>query len=176
MAHETTRRCSYTTDRLVVDGWHRLAERYGHDLVDVVGDVLTAETTRALPPEWQGDFDRSRTARWIEDRDAESPTLLVVEQGTGDVVGVMILFEAADLETRLDVRLGYVLAASSWGKGLASELVGGLIGWAETEPTIRSISAGLAPDNLASARVLRKHGFSPLGDATASPTYRLDLR
>lgn len=176
MPHETTQRCRFSTDRLVVEDWHGLAGRYELDLVEVVGSVLTPSTTVALPPEWRGDFDRARAERWIDTRDAESPTLLVVEQRSGDAVGLMILFEAVDDETLggIDVRVGYVLAETSWGKGFASELVGGLVEWAESEPAVRSISGGVAADNVASGQVLLKSGFSLTSEGSDEQMYRLD--
>ena len=154
----------FTTERLTVDEWHRLSDRYGLDLGDVVTSVLTARTTAPLPPEWHGDFDHERAEAWINGRDAESPTLLVVETTTGDAVGLVILFESPGTHegSRWDLRIGYVLAEATWGRGLATELVGGLVGWAEAEPTLGSISGGVAIENEASARVLRKNGFTPI--------------
>lgn len=178
MSSEIVRRCRYTTDRLRVEEWHHLAERSGSDLVEVVGRVLTPSTTAALPPDWQGDFDRARAERWIETRDAESPTLLVSDRTSGDAVGLVILFEMISeaAAQAVDVRLGYVLAESWWGRGLATELVEGLVRWAMSEPAVRSLSGGVAHDNPASARVLVKCGFSPTEEASEEQVYRLDLR
>ena len=57
------------------------------------------------------------------------------------------------------MRLGYVVAESVWGRGFATELVAGLVEWSRSEPSIRTISAGVAPTNEASIRVLDKNGF-----------------
>ncbi len=178
MTHETTQQCAYATARLVVGDWHRMSHRYGLDLIDAICSVLTRITTAALPPEWQGDFDDQRAKRWVEARDAESPTMLVVTRDDSKAVGLLILFESASQQDpdRIDVRLGYVLAESAWGKGLASELVQGLVDWASAEPSIRSISGGVARDNDASARVLLNNGFKPSGDATnEAETYEIIL-
>lgn len=178
MTHDALRRCAFSTDRLVVDEWHRQATRFDLDLANVVGELLTAATTPELPPEWRGDFDAERAERWVEARDIESPTLLAVEFGTSRVVGLLIVFEATDesVSRGVDVRLGYVLAESAWGQGLATELVGGLVEWSRSEPSIRTISAGVAPTNEASARVLRKNGFVPHAVTDGEQVFRISVQ
>jgi len=80
--------------------------------------------------------------------------------------------DAADLETRgPDVEIGYRLARSAWGAGLATEAAGAVLAWA-MEP--RPAGAGLArliavtdPDNRASQRVLEKIGLRRVGPTDA---------
>ncbi len=60
----------------------------------------------------------------------------------------------------LGVRLGYLLAERGWGRGMASELVAGFVGWCR-ENGVVSISGGVAIDNPASARVLVKKRLPP---------------
>jgi len=76
-----------------------------------------------------------------------------------DVVGVISL-------KRLDrdqSELGYWIVTAFWNTGLASEAVQALI---KANPmTNTSIFAAVFQENLAAARVLRKSGFSYLGDA-----------
>ena len=178
VASEAAKRCAFETDRLVVGDWHDLAERLGLDLADVITVVLTTTTTSSLPPAWCGDYDADRATRWIIDRDAESPTLLAIEKETGDVIGLILLFETAldDGSSEIDLRLGYVLAEWAWGNGFASELVNGLVGWARSEPLIGSISGGVAQDNEASAKVLVKNGFAPTHRQSGERLYRRVLR
>jgi RimJ/RimL family protein N-acetyltransferase len=160
-AQEVTRRCSFATVRLDVGEWHAMAEHHDLDLAAQVAMVLTATTTRSLPAEWQGDFTVERAQGWISARDTESATLLAVDRASDATVGLVILFEPlAEDPTGVDLRLGYVLAESTWGRGLASELVEGLVVWSRSQRSIRSISAGVAVHNPASVRVLRKNGFA----------------
>ena len=177
MAHDLVRACVLSTPRLMVGEWHDVAERWGRDLVDVVCAILTRVTTGALPVDWQGDFDAERAARWIEVRNAESPTLLAIDRQTGQPVGLLILFEEAadDDRGQLDIRLGYIIAESAWGRGLASELVGAFVAWALAEPSIVSITGGVAPGNDASIRVLRKNGFHRSESGADEDVYRLML-
>jgi RimJ/RimL family protein N-acetyltransferase len=153
--------CSFETDRLRVAPWHRLAAETPCDLADVVVAVLTPATTADLPPDWQGEFDRVRAARWVADRDAEAVMLLVASRDDAQPIGIVAL--VADGESAspgVEVRLGYVLAEAAWGRGLATELVGGLLRWANAEPSVARISGGVSVDNPASLRVLTKQGFT----------------
>jgi ribosomal-protein-alanine N-acetyltransferase len=178
MAHDIVRACAFSTRRLMVGEWHDIAGRSGLDLVDSVCAVLTRATTGALPADWQGDFDAERAEYWIEARDAESPTSLAIDRQSGQPIGLLILFEAAaeDHRDQLDIRLGYIVAESVWGRGLASELVGGFVTWALAESTIASISGGVASRNMASVQVLHKNGFHLSESRADEHEYRLMLR
>ena len=62
----------------------------------------------------------------------------------------------------IDVRLGYLLSEETWGRGLGSELIKGLIDWCRNAENVSSISGGVEIGNKASIRVLEKHGFGIL--------------
>ncbi len=57
------------------------------------------------------------------------------------------------------ITIGYVLARSHWGRGLASAALGGLVGWASAQPDLWRIEALCHSGNPASARVLEKCGL-----------------
>ena len=172
-----TKTCSFRTDRLEVGEWHAIADRHALDLEAVVVGTLTEETTQALPPEWHGAFSIERAQRWIEDRDAESTTLLAVEQQTGMPVCLLLLFESVgEKDPSVDLRIGYIVRDGAEGRGLASEVVGGLVEWARSQPTIGVLSGGVSSDNAASARVLLKNGFvAAPGKDSAETFYELRL-
>lgn len=156
----------FTTARLLVDHWHSLGadDWCAQDLADVVCQMLTEAVVAPLPPTWQGHYDRDRALAWIAERDSEGETLLVIEVASGRPIGLIILFDA---HASGDLRLGYLLAESSWGKGFASELIAGLAQWGRGRG-VRSITGGVAFDNPASSRVLEKNGFvlqAPSADA-----------
>ena len=164
--------CSFTTERLEIDDWHAIAERYELDLVEAVTELLTATSTRHLPPSWHGDYDEERARQWIAERDAESPTLLVIELATSRPIGLMVLFEVAESDG-LDLRIGYALGEAHWGRGFASELVSGLVNWARAEAGIYSLTGGVAAGNVASSRVLTKNGFTRIGGEDGEESFRL---
>lgn len=169
---KVTNRCAFRTDRLDVGEWHAMADHHGVDLETVITEVLNPDTTRALPPEWHGAFSIERSRRWIDDRDAESATLLAVEQETGVAACLLLLFESAsDDDPRVDLRIGYIVRDTAAGRGLASELVGGLVKWARSQPTIGVLSGGVSSDNAASARVLIKNGFVTTARTASTETF-----
>ncbi len=144
-----------------------MAKLHELDLEGFVASALTPVTTETLPPEWQGDFDHDRARRWIKDRDAESAMLLTVERSSADPVGLMILFEMPhEGSPEIELRIGYIIIEQAWGKGLASELVEGVVEWARGQAGISSISGGVAEDNPASSRALVKNGFRPAPDSS----------
>ena len=93
-------------------------------------------------------------------------------------VGLLIVFEAPARDSSgLEIRLGYLVARSAWGKGFATELVQGFVTWCRADPSCVSIKGGVARDNYASARVLEKNGFrrSSVQEEEEVP-YVLDLQ
>ena len=160
--------CTFDTDRMLVREWHSVSpgDWPRQDLAALVVDLMTQPVTRSLPPPWQGEYSLDRATRWVAERDSEGATLIIIERSTNQAVGLMILFESPleDGNDGVDVRLGYLLAESAWGKGFASELIEGFVRWCRDEATIESVAGGVGPDNPASARVLEKNGFRPLAD------------
>ena len=155
--------CSFETERLVVDDWSRLlAGEAAEAMRDrFVVSLLTEAVTRDLPPGWQGPFDMDRAASWFVERQSESTVLLIVNRSDGRPVGLLILSETNASDRGSDVRLGYIIAGSAWGGGLATEVVAGFADWCRTSGTVRSVVGGVADGNSASARVLQKNGFAP---------------
>lgn len=159
---------AFETPRLEVHGWHS-GRNGGSALGAVVQELLTPAVTAALPPSWQGPYDLERAQDWIVERDQESTVLLVTSRSNNEPFGLVIVFEAPSAEEphSMELRLGYLLAESAWGDGFGSELVGGFVQWCRSHPLIRSIVAGVALSNDASARVLTKNGFNPAGGAVS---------
>lgn len=168
--------CQFETDRLRVEPWHRSELPEGMRLADVVAQILTERSTRALPDEWHGDFTVVRAQAWIDERDAESPTLLATEGASGRPVGLVILYAVPRDDATVDLRIGYLFSEDSWGRGLATELVSGLVGWSRMQPSLHTLTGGVDATNEASARVLVKNGFSRISaDADDEAVYQLDV-
>ncbi len=152
--------CGFSTERLFVSEWHSLASEDWdrQPLEAVVRAILTPAVTETLPPPWQGEYTDERARKWIRDRDREGVTLMVIERGSGRAVGLMLLFSAGEAVEGAELRLGYMLAESAWGRGYASELIAGLIGWCRSHRVL-SLTGGVARENIASGRALEKNGF-----------------
>lgn len=147
----------FSTERLLVSEWHSIhpSEWNQVELKTVVINILTPKVTQSLPPEWQGAYTPERAKNWIEERDNECVILIVVDKSSFTAIGFVILFGSANGK---DLRLGYLLKESAWGKGYASELIQGFVEWSERN-NILSITGGVEVDNIASIRVLEKNGF-----------------
>jgi RimJ/RimL family protein N-acetyltransferase len=161
--------CRFKTQRLLVKEWHSLStdEWKQQDLKEVVMTMLAPHVTQSLPTEWRGTYSRERAQNWIENRDNEGATLLVIDKSSRIPIGLVILFEIYHKGSNdIEVRLGYLLAESAWGKGLASELIQGFVGWCR--------QAGIT----SSRRVLEKNGFvcDPLTETAEEHLFELKLR
>ena len=170
----------YLTDRLLVCEWHSICsdECNQEGLENIVINILTPKVTQSLPPQWQGTYSLERARNWIKERDEEGVTLIIVEKSnqnaksTQTAIGFVILFEDA---TGKNLRLGYLLAESVWGKGYASELIQGFVEWCK-DNDISSITGGVEADNIASRRVLEKNGFICESDANEGAEQMFVLR
>ena len=174
--------CEFETKRLLAKTWHSLSSMdwRRQPLEIVVSAMLTESVTRSLPGPWRGDYTTERAREWIAERDREGTTLLVIEKSNREAAGLIILVEfRSEKGFGTDIRLGYLLAESSWGTGIATEAVGGFIGWCRARADVRSVSSGVDRKNVASMRVLEKTGFRrvPEEDETDDRelTYLLDL-
>ena len=171
--------CTYETLRLLVEEWHSFAANHSQErcLAHVVAAMLTPAVTAWLPSTWQGEYTAARARAWIAERDDEGTTLLVIDKGSQHPVGCVIVAEdESSPDDGCNLRLGYLLAEGAWGKGMATELVRGFVAWCRAQGSVVSISGGVAMNNPASARVLEKNGFMPVGAISdTEQMYRIEL-
>ena len=169
----------FRTDRLDVSEWHEATRTLGSEvsLLEIVRAFLTPDVTSRLPSGWPGEFSDRRARDWIADRDAEGTTLLASSRDTGQPVGLVLLYESLGAAELPELRLGYLIEESQWGRGFASEMVKGVVAWARSA-SFGSIVAGVSSDNVPSQRVLEKSGFVRMSDESEEPSevfYRIDL-
>lgn len=151
----------FETPRLLAKEWHSLGpdDCNATDLRSVVCTILTDRVTAPLLPAWHGHYTLERAAGWIEARDREGTTFLVVSKAEREPVGLVLSFESAREDPPgLEVRLGYLVAESAWGNGFATEMVRGFVDWCRSRD-VSSVTGGVERNNVASARVLEKNGF-----------------
>jgi RimJ/RimL family protein N-acetyltransferase len=149
------------------------------ELARAIGQEAVVRMLARVP--WPYHEEHART--WIEaPRDPYLPSLLITVPGEGGrIVGCVGLHEDGG-----QVEVGYWIEPGSWGRGYATEALGGLLALARLSGHRRIVSRHAA-DNPASARVLRKAGFRPTGRARpfrslgretgklAAPEYALEL-
>lgn len=122
--------------------------------------------TVTYPPAWPGDLLPllpARLAAFDPGRERWSATL--VEQATGTAIGQMGAKGGGVPDEAGDVEIGYGLNPDVWGRGYATEAVGVLVAALLARPEVRRVTAWAAVANPASARVLEKLGFVPVGTA-----------
>jgi len=111
---------------------------------------------------WSEDEVRARLERAIETHARTGMTFwTVLDRATSAVVGqgglVPISFNGDEIE------LGYRLGREHWGRGYASEIASGSVGYGFGTLGLDRLVAVTYPENAASRRVLEKSGFVGLG-------------
>ena len=131
-----------------------------------LAELLHPDVTRHLPPPLQLDEGAGAVDRWI-DRNVAGASVYTVCDADG-LAGLLILAVPAPGDDRPDVHIGYLIARDRWGRGLASELVGGLVSALQGKAS--RLVGGVGRGNTASARVLEKAGFAQDGAASTPDT------
>ena len=127
----------------------------------------------------EGNFAGSRFGLTLSPGGVDAPsTLELLRKMTGELLqqygrGTWLVIEGSEVvglcgykrppDSNGTVEIGYGIAASRRGRGLATRAVTELLRCAATEPAIRVVTAETSKDNPASLRVLVKIGFEPTG-------------
>lgn len=146
------------TDRLLL---RPLAPHHGPGLVPLANDEAVSRYTARLP----FPYGPSDAEAFIQDaarcHHSGSGLVLAIERrGDGAVLGVCSV-ERTPNATTWD--LGYWLGRAHWGQGFATEALRTLADHAFTDLGAERLTAKVAPENTASARVLEKLGFTGTG-------------
>jgi RimJ/RimL family protein N-acetyltransferase len=141
--------------------------RFNKSLFEQVVCILSPAVTKMLPDGWSKIATITHAKTWLEQRLQEGTVLRVVDKMNENLVGFVFLYAAETKELEKNYRFGYLLGESTWGKGLGTELILGLIEACKNTGNIKSLSGGVEQSNSASIRVLEKCGFV-LSDEKAS--------
>jgi RimJ/RimL family protein N-acetyltransferase len=74
-----------------------------------------------------------------------------------------------------EVEIGYGTYAAFQGRGYMTEIVAGMIRWANSQPSVKSILASTDKTNTASFRVLEKNGFVKYGETAELFNWKLTI-
>ena len=158
------KKCIYETSQLVVK--EQFANTFDtldqNILIESILKVLTPKSTKFLPEGWQNIKTFDDANLWLTQRCEESSFFIVELQNTKEIIGFLFLYELESQNNCSDLKFGYVLSETTWGRGLGTELIEGLVRWAENDGSISSISGGVSNSNTGSIRVLEKNGFIPV--------------
>ena len=75
-----------------------------------------------------------------------------------------------------EVEIGYGTYEEFRRRGFMKEAVRGMIGWAEKQPSVKSIVASTDKTNIASSQVLEKNNFIKTGETDEFYKWKLGLR
>ncbi|MCE2571185.1 GNAT family N-acetyltransferase [Motilimonas eburnea] len=144
---------SFTTSRLnVVEVDAHMPSDERAQLLACVPQILTPTVVAALPPYFHDVNSLAAAEVWLEQMLAQS-RLLRVQTNVNEVIGFLFIHMADNV-----AHIGYVLGQASWGKGLATELLQGLMIEARKTPWHKLVG-GVDQGNLASTKLLKKLGF-----------------
>jgi len=129
------------------------------DDLDVLFDIQADKTARhmaAFTSPDQGDRDAygAKRRKIIADDEITKKTILVDDQVVGSVGSYVI---------DGDTEVTYWVRRDLWGQGIASAALAELL----RQVTVRPVYARVAADNLASAQVLVRNGFTRVGEEVA---------
>jgi RimJ/RimL family protein N-acetyltransferase len=151
----------FATERLDVASWDaRLSTPFGRaEMLSDLQRILTPKVTVHLPPYLHVDGSKAQVTAAMDHLRDESAVSCVVERSTGALAGLLVVGQDPQATEPL-VFIGYLLDEPFWGKGLATELLRGLVKWTQDQGWQGWMLGGVETDNPASAAVLRKVGFT----------------
>lgn len=161
----------FTTERLSIRHWSSDMGNAGPrlKLAKRLVQILTPAVLEHLPPVLQVAQRTDDVLSWMADRATESDVYLVSRNQDRIVIGLLLLVNDPHPGEMPTVHLGYLFDKSAWGRGYASELVGGLVKAARTKAPVMLLG-GVAKANMASAHILRKSGFVLQPDVSQGET------
>lgn len=158
--------CLFQTNRLSIYNWNGIEKstKSKEQLYEDVLKIMTPNVTKDLPDGWQNLDSQQETERWVEERINDNHFYVIQPKENKKMIGFLFLHTENETSEATDIRLGYLLAESTWGAGMGSELIKGLIDWCEEGNRVKSISGGVEANNNGSIRVLEKNGFVKTND------------
>lgn len=153
--------CLFKTKRTAILNWNFVASQQASkiDQTESVLKIMTPNVTKSLPDGWQNLNTVAKAEEWIIERRKDSYFYAITLSETNEIIGFLFLYLSAEMEASIELRLGYLLSESIWGKGIGTELINGLVKWGKNTALIDSISGGVEKDNIGSIKVLEKNGF-----------------
>ena len=176
---------AFTTARLDINDWHQRASQVGDVFYSELLALLTPKVTQALPDNWQG-LTADSIKLWFADRTAEGEILTLVLSDTDALAGLLLLYphsqqpegyvEQKSTHADITLHIGYLLAERFQGKGLAKELLQGLISQCRMRADICQLVGGVEASNQASIHLLEACGFSVQSRTEGHLFYQLAIR
>ena len=138
------------------------------DVVAAFGDDQIVRFISGVPHP----YELRHAEAWLEAvtarmQEREEQTFAIVERTTGRLLGMI------SIRLHEGGSIGYWLAPAARGKGVMTEAVNAVVGWARAERGIRRLTLTTHPANEASQRVAGRAGFVRAGTLEdEQPCYR----
>ena len=142
-------------------------------LVTGLGDIEVQRWLETVPHPYTAVHARDWVARSARERDAGFMQDFAITLADGGAVIGGIAFTPSRREPAAE--LGYWIARPHWGKGYGGEALARVVRHATEEctPRFTRLSARVAPDNIASRRMLARLGFVENGVSVDNGVERL---
>ncbi len=121
--------CLFKTNRVSILHWNFIEsqKKSTNYQTESVLNIMTPNVTKALPDDWQNINTIDKAKKWIIERKEDSHFYAITLTEPNKIIGFLFLYDSTELEESNELRLGYLLSESTWGKGIGSELVKGLV-------------------------------------------------
>lgn len=151
----------FHTNRLIIRKWVNIEQNLDSHriLLENVLRIMTPNVTKDLPDGWQSISTIEKAEKWVAERKDDSHFYTIQLHEDNEIIGFLFLNIEDNTQEYIDLRIGYLLSESNWGKGIGSELISGLVVWGKNEKAISTISGGVEKTNIGSIKVLERNGF-----------------
>lgn len=176
---------AFSTARLDIKDWRLRASQLGDAFYSELLALLTPQVTQALPDSWQ-ELTADSVKSWFAERAAEGEILTLLLSDSNTLAGLLLLYphsqasescvEQQSKQADITLHIGYLLAEPFQGKGLAKELLQGLITQCRTRVDISQLVGGVDASNQASIHLLEACGFSVQSRTNEHLFYQLAIR
>lgn len=153
----------FKTPRLIITDVSSMYEQNSDlkaDLLTRTIALLSPKVVKSLPPHFQAVSSLESADHFISRMLSESQCLAIKLSKNKLIVGFIFLYQS----THNVVQIGYLLGEDYWGEGYAKEFLKALISWSKGNGGISKLVAGVEPNNISSACLLKKMGFSKCPD------------
>ena len=139
-------------------------ELHVHDSTRTISDALKEALEQTiLPNVADPDKDYLYNTLWT-----------AIDKTERQMVGDLCIIGEPNAEG--DIEIGYGTYDAFQGKGYMTEMVGGIIAWAQTQPRVKAIVASTGKTNAPSFRVLEKNQFTRTGETETEYHWKRVLR
>jgi RimJ/RimL family protein N-acetyltransferase len=132
-------------------------------------------TSRTISPELKEAFEQTILPN-VADKTKNylySTLWTAISKDENKMIGDLCIVGEPNAEGEIEI--GYGTYDDFQGKGFMTEIVGGIIEWAKTQPIVKSIVASTERTNTASFKVLQKNSFLKTGETEQLFHWKLAL-